>query len=137
MPRGSNEFLDTNVLLYEWDAAEQVKREKAQKLIAGRSAKLVISSQIAQEFAYNARLKFKLSALEVDRILASYSAFAYATVDMKTVRAAISTAEQAQLSFWDALVIETAAAAGCTTLWTEDLSHGQVIRGVKIRNPFK
>ena len=27
--------------------------------------------------------------------------------------------------------------AGCTTLYTEDLNHGQTIHGVLIINPFK
>lgn len=40
------------------------------------------------------------------------------------------------ISFWDALVVRSAAAAGCTLLATEDLSHGQVIEGIRIENPF-
>lgn len=29
-----------------------------------------------------------------------------------------------------------AAESGCDTLWTEDLNDGQVLRGVRIRDPF-
>ena len=29
-----------------------------------------------------------------------------------------------------------AAESGCDVLWTEDLNDGQVLRGVRIRNPF-
>jgi len=41
------------------------------------------------------------------------------------------------LSFWDALIVAAAESAYCETLWTEDLNHGQVIRGVRIENPLK
>jgi predicted nucleic acid-binding protein len=41
------------------------------------------------------------------------------------------------LSFWDALIVAAAESAHCETLWTEDLNHGQVIRGVRIENPLK
>jgi predicted nucleic acid-binding protein len=37
---------------------------------------------------------------------------------------------------WDALIIEAAARGGCDRLLTEDLGHGDVIRGVRVVNPF-
>jgi predicted nucleic acid-binding protein len=40
------------------------------------------------------------------------------------------------LSFWDALIVVTAAKCGATVLYTEDLNHGQEILGVRIVNPF-
>jgi predicted nucleic acid-binding protein len=41
-----------------------------------------------------------------------------------------------QLSFWDALVVKCAAAAGCSRLLTEDMLHGRILEGVRIENPF-
>ena len=41
-----------------------------------------------------------------------------------------------RISFWDALVIAAAESAKCSILYTEDLNHGQIIRGVRIENPF-
>jgi predicted nucleic acid-binding protein len=43
---------------------------------------------------------------------------------------------QFRLSFWDAMVVHAAAEAGADVLWTEDLTSGQVLRGVRISNPF-
>ena len=43
----------------------------------------------------------------------------------------------AQVSFWDGLVVAAADAANCDVILTEDMNHGQVIRGVTIKNPFK
>jgi len=42
----------------------------------------------------------------------------------------------AQLSLWDAMIIEAARQAGCDRVLTEDLSDGQVVSGVRIENPF-
>jgi predicted nucleic acid-binding protein len=42
-----------------------------------------------------------------------------------------------RLSFWDALIVVTAESAHCEILWTEDLNHGQVIRGIRIENSLK
>ncbi|MBV9947130.1 MAG: hypothetical protein JOZ69_09805, partial [Myxococcales bacterium] len=36
------------------------------------------------------------------------------------------------ISFWDALIVRCASAAGCATVLTEDLNAGQVIDGVRI-----
>ena len=41
-----------------------------------------------------------------------------------------------QISFWDALLIAASESAHCTGLITEDLNDGQIINGVKIKNPF-
>ena len=49
---------------------------------------------------------------------------------------AIALHEQAQVSFWDAMIVHAAAELGCDVLWTEDLNDGQVIEGVSIRDPF-
>jgi len=37
---------------------------------------------------------------------------------------------------YDSLIVVSALEAGCTTLYTEDLQHGQVIEGLRIENPF-
>jgi predicted nucleic acid-binding protein len=44
--------------------------------------------------------------------------------------------DEARLSFWDALIVATAAKAGVASILSEDLNSGQVISGIRIRNPF-
>jgi predicted nucleic acid-binding protein len=42
-----------------------------------------------------------------------------------------------QLSFWDSLIVASAVQAGCTTLYTEDMSHGMIVeKKLHILNPF-
>ena len=36
----------------------------------------------------------------------------------------------------DALLVATAAEAGCNIVLTEDMSDGRILRGVRIHNPF-
>jgi predicted nucleic acid-binding protein len=57
-------------------------------------------------------------------------------VDYAAIRAAVELSDQAQLSFWDALVVVAAARTGAAVLYTEDLNDGQEILGVRISNPF-
>jgi predicted nucleic acid-binding protein len=57
-------------------------------------------------------------------------------IDTSLVFAAITTAREQQLSFWDALIIQAAAQASCATVLSEDLNDGQVVEGVRVENPF-
>jgi len=52
------------------------------------------------------------------------------------VRAALGVAAAGQASYWDALLVHTAAEAGCTAILTEDLSDGTEFAGIRIINPF-
>jgi predicted nucleic acid-binding protein len=38
---------------------------------------------------------------------------------------------------WDALILEAARSAGCSTLLTEDLQPGFRYQGVTVENPFR
>lgn len=41
-----------------------------------------------------------------------------------------------KFSYWDCAVIAAAKEAGCNRLLTEDLTHGQIVEGLTIVNPF-
>lgn len=56
--------------------------------------------------------------------------------DRSLVLAAAHTATKHQISMRDALILETAATAGCAELLTEDLANGSTLRGMTIVNPF-
>jgi predicted nucleic acid-binding protein len=45
-------------------------------------------------------------------------------------------AENHRLSFYDALIVAWAIAAGCDILYSEDMQPGCDIGGLSIRNPF-
>ena len=50
------EFVDTNILVYAFDAREGARREQARKLLEGLWARRTgaLSTQVLQEFAVNA-----------------------------------------------------------------------------------
>lgn len=58
-------------------------------------------------------------------------------IDAELVSAAITNAATWQISYWDALVVEAARAAGAELLLTEDLQHGRTLGGVQIVDPFR
>jgi predicted nucleic acid-binding protein len=134
------EFVDANVLVYAFDASAGAKRAAAGRLLerlweAGTGC---LSVQVLQEFFVTVTRKVAQpltidEAAERIREFAAWNVFAPGADD---VLAAISLQKQARLSFWDAMVVEAAAESGCQVLWTEDLSDGQLLRGVRIRNPF-
>jgi len=53
------------------------------------------------------------------------------------IKAAIKRNQTDQISFWDALIIETALVVGADVLWSEDMQHDREFDGLKIQNPFK
>ena len=57
--------------------------------------------------------------------------------DPPLIEEAIDCSILNRLSFWDALVVVAVEKARCDRLVTEDLNHGQIIRGVRVENPFQ
>ena len=130
-------FLDTNVLAYALDADAPARQRVCRDLIseAGASGTGVISTQVMQEFFVTATRKLGLSPLAAKAILKTFTAFEVVQVSPMLIQEAIDCSVLNQLSFWDALIVASAAAAGCETLYTEDLNAGQTILGVTVRNP--
>jgi predicted nucleic acid-binding protein len=58
-------------------------------------------------------------------------------VNTNIIEQAIDISIHNQISFWDGLIVATAESANCSMIITEDLNDGQIIRGIKIVNPFK
>lgn len=134
------EFVDTNVLLYAYDTAAGDRHEIARELVGrlGRERRGALSIQILQEFYVNAVQKVAaplqpVQARDRVRVLSRWPTHSPLAYD---VIAATEIAEERQLSFWDAMVIRSAAELDCETIWTEDLTAGQRVSGVEIRNPF-
>ena len=131
-------FIDTNVLVYAFDASAPEKRAIALRLgreLAERGEG-VISTQVMQE-VYSA-LTRKLGVTPVDARKAVRAAAHFEVVPSTSalVLEALDCAIAERLSIWDALIVTAAAAANCLELLSEDLNDGQVIKGVRVRNPF-
>jgi predicted nucleic acid-binding protein len=134
-------FIDTNVLLYAYDASAGQRHDRAAGLVNKLAAKrrATTSVQVLQEFYVNSTRKIAeplAPKTALDRIRA-FSRWPTHAPTANGVLAAATLAEDAQLSFWDAMIVYSAAALGCSVLWSEDFNAGQQIFGVRVRNPFE
>jgi len=133
-------FLDSNVLVYSVDEspAEKAKHERAVELLTVQPENLVVSTQVLQEFyvVTTRKLKNPLSEERAARAVRGIAKLDVIGVDVTLVLAAVDTSRAAQISLWDALIIEAASRAGCERVLSEDLNAGQVIRGVRVEDPF-
>lgn len=133
-------FLDSNVLVYSVDEspAEKVKHALAVDLLSARAEDLVVSTQVLQEFyvVTTRKLENPLSEERAARAVRGIANLDVVGVDVPLVLAAIDTSRTANISLWDALIVEAASRAGCGRVLSEDLNAGQSIRGVRIENPF-
>ena len=134
-------FFDTNILIYAVDHTDPIKRRKAGELLEREAGagNAIISTQVLQEFYSASTLKLKrpLNKLVAEEIVEELMALPVKQVDTTIIRAAIKRNQTDQVSFWDALIIETALRAGARVLWSEDMQHDREIDGLKIQNPFK
>lgn len=133
-------FFDTNILVYLFDTDADDKKARAcvrfeTEASAGRA---LLSTQVLQEFyvVVTRKLSVPLEPEAAEEIVRNLSLLPVIGIDTEKILAAIGRSQKMQLSFWDALIIETALAGGASRLLTEDLQHGQIIDGLQIENPF-
>ena len=133
-------FVDTNVLVYAFDKSDSPKKRVAQQLINQLmdEDRLRVSTLVLQELfvTLTRKVSQRCSSQEALEVLDDLTAWPLIVIDYAAIRAAVGLAQQAILSFRDALVVVAAARTGAEVLYTEDLNDGQEILGVRIANPF-
>ncbi len=134
------EFVDSNVLVYAHDVTAGRKREVAKQLLArlwidGHGC---LSIQTLQEFVVNATRKVPkpISVEEAQEVVTALSDWTVHSPEPADVVAALKRQGRYKISFWDAMILESAVCLGCDLMWSEDLSSGQIYDGVEVRNPF-
>jgi predicted nucleic acid-binding protein len=131
-------FLDTNVLVYavSSDPAESPKKEKALALI--ETTDFGLSAQVLQEFYVVVTRKIA-RPLPPDGAVALLEQFRILPVvwtDYPLVLAGVEASLQFGISYWDGAIVAAAERLGATTLYSEDLSHGQRYGSITVVNPF-
>lgn len=132
-------FVDTNVLLYAVSSAKPDRTKAAQAAALLDESDLALSVQVLQEFYVQATRVGATAALSHESAVAFLTTllrFPVQEITVPLVRAALATRARWRLSYWDAAIVEAARAAGCDTICTEDLQHGQDFGGVRVVNPF-
>jgi predicted nucleic acid-binding protein len=134
------EFVDANILVYAYDSSAGAKRTSARQLLERlwASETGAVSVQVLQEFfvAITRKVPKPLTADVAAGHIRDFSVWRVFSPTVEDVLNAMALQKQAGLSFWDAMVVEAAAELGAQVLWTEDLNHGQRIRGVQVQDPF-
>lgn len=127
-------FFDTNIVLYLL-SADDVKADRAEKLLSQGGH---ISVQVLNEFASIATRKLKMTHAEVQEVLIPVRAICHVNpLTEETHDLGLRIAERYQVSIYDAMILASALAAGCRTLFSEDMQDGQLIdRRLRICNPF-
>jgi len=135
---GETFTLDTNILVYSVDLTAGTRHETARQIMHRAAlASCRLTLQAVSEFYAVATRKGMMPPLEAANFAsAAIDLFRAVPASAGAVRAALATAASGRASYWDALLIHTAAEAGCTAILTEDLSDGSALAGVRIINPF-
>lgn len=126
-------FFDSNVLLY-LASDDDPRADRAELLLESGGT---VSVQVLNEFAEVARRKFKMEWPEVREMLFTIcETCTVRPVSLETHERGIELAERYRMGVYDGMIIAAALEAGCTTLFSEDMQHGQRIERLTIRNPF-
>jgi predicted nucleic acid-binding protein len=127
-------FIDSNVVLYSLSKDES-KQLRALELLASGG---LISTQVLGEMANVMRRKlgYELPAIR-DVLLRLIADCRLQPLSPATVLRALDVAERFGFSYYDSLIVAAAQEAGCDTVYSEDLQHGQVVGpGLTVVNPF-
>ena len=133
-------FVDTNILMYAHDNAAGEKHTRAKALVEQlwESRSGAVSTQVLQELAVNLRRKARkpLDAKATRDVISDYLAWHVVVNGGDSILEALELEARYQLSFWEALVVQAAQAAGAEILYSEDLSDGQRYGTVRVKNPL-
>lgn len=136
----AREFVDTNVFVYAYDGGAGAKSERARELIVGlwRSGQGCLSLQVLQELYVTLTRKVPkpMAAAGASALIEDLSRWTLHEPVRADVLAAIDLHRKKRISFWDALILQSARQLGCQTIWSEDLNAGQVFGAMRVRSPF-
>ncbi len=137
----SPSFIDTNILVYAYDADAGAKHLAAKDLlkICWETESGILSTQVLQEFYVTVthKLSKRLSKQKVREVIQNYQAWPIYSINVDDVLSASEIEEKYQISFWDALIVQAAMNSGCNKLYSEDLQDGQKFDSIIVINPFK
>ena len=131
---GVDAFFDSSVLLYLLsDDAE--KAERVRELLVQRGS---INVQVLNEFSVVALRKRSLSSSELRSFLEILRELcATHPLTVETHERGLDILDRFGFSLYDSMIVAAAMQAGCRTLYSEDLQHGQFIdKRLRVINPF-
>lgn len=134
----SAEFVDTNIFVYAHDGGAGSKHRRSVDLLkrlvdAGTGS---VSLQVLSEFYAAAVTKLGMRSEEAEDVIRDLAAWIVHRPSHADLLHAARLHRQHKLSWWDALIVNSALQLECSVLWSEDLNDGQRYGTVTVRNPF-
>lgn len=130
-------FVDTNIWVYaHLKAPGDARHARALAVVQG-GTELVISPQVVAEY-YSVMLR----NAQTDAWIQANLAAMFARTKLQPANAemlitALDLRKRFAFSFWDCQIAAAALQAGCATLLTEDLQHGQLLeKRLRVVNPL-
>lgn len=137
---GPSTFVDTNILVYAYDATAGKKRTIAKDAVARlwRTGEGLISTQVLQELYVTLTRKVPrpLKAALAREVVTDLLTWDVVVNDGDSLLLAFAIEARERLSFWDSLIVAAAARGRASLLLSEDLPHGRTLAGVRVSNPF-
>jgi len=134
-------FVDTNILVYAHDRSAGEKHRRARELVSSlwKDRSAAISTQVLQELYVNVRRKAgrPVTADEARSLIVDYLRWDVIVNTGESMLDAVEIEARYQISFWDALIVQAASAAGAEVLYSEDLGDGQSYGSVRVVNPLR
>jgi predicted nucleic acid-binding protein len=130
--------LDSNILVNSVDIGEAARHDSATVIIQ-RAARLdcVLPLQAISEFFVAVSRKRIMPARRAAELATQWlTIFSSSAVSASAIRSALADNLARRASYWDALLVATAAEAGCSLVLTEDMGDGSFLSGVQVHNPF-
>jgi predicted nucleic acid-binding protein len=130
--------IDTNILVYSIDNTAGPRHSLALEILdrAPEQDCWLTLQALSEFFVVVTRKNMVPRAEAAAQITDWLQIFPAAAASNTAVISALRLATAGRASYWDALLIATAAEAECNVVLTEDLQDGATIDSVRIHNPF-
>lgn len=132
------EFIDTNILIYAEDSGLGVKHQLAVELLAKLATQDngALSTQVLAEYYVAATKKLRMTSEDAGETIRDLAFWRIHRPSHTDIVNSIGLQRRYRLSWWDAMIVNSAIESGAGILWSEDLNDGQRFGALTIRNPF-
>lgn len=131
--------IDTNILILSIDRDAGTRHEQSRTLVDALAERdRVLTVQALAEFFHAVTRKDEMPLDQATAMVGDWLVrFPVAVADGRTLREAMRLKSERGFAFWDALLVQSARAAGVTRLLTEAMQDGQTVGGPRLENPFE
>src|SRR5882724_6571071 len=87
-------------------------------------------------FTLRPRASYLMTSEKAEEVIRDFGAWTVHRPAHADLLRAARLQRRYKISWWDALIVNSATELGCLILWSEDLSNGHQYGPITVRNPF-